>query len=486
MRALALVPALAGCNLVFGVDPVATADAPVDPDASRTEVRGTLAHVFVHNDSLGAPIAETGALVAEKQCPAAFVGDAPLAVTCDAAAGTFSFTLPADTRYRLVSDINEYVTDSRAPSITFIEWGRPDAVPSSTTQALTINLFDSNNLGVSGAFFYASTGVWTGPAVATASVGSVEVPWTGPLLDATKGDFLYAYREKAPLTPRPSYIVTIDRGRVPVAMAPDVATAARIQLEPLTADRCVHVALDVPREQDRLAILFPDVPPWRRGYSVYSAASLAHGASGLNYLSRDVIDLSAAMDGPMAFEALDPYPPAIEGHETLLFRFVDRYDKTTLAYAGVQVFDQLAAATCTDPAVCCESPSPFPDAAIPTRVVLRDGALTGPDQVIGLPADEAPIARWTLGAGPTPDRIVVTLLRRDPPATLVAVHRWILPPDQDRVAIDPALLAPGTTYHLQVSADRGFPNTAQGQFGLPFVYPLVSAVARSQPFSITN
>ena len=48
------------------------------------------------------------------------------------------------------------------------------------------------------------------------------------------------------------------------------------------------------------------------------------------------------------------------------------------------------------------------------------------------------------------------------------------------------MLAPSTTYLLQVNADRGFPNTADGQFGLPFVYPLVSAVARGQPFTVTK
>lgn len=486
MRALALVPALAGCNLVFGVDPAATADAPMPLDASPTEVRGTLARVFVHNDAQGAPIAEPGELVAEKHCPAAFDGAAPLGVTCDAGAGTFSFALPADTRYRLVSDISEYVTDSRAPGLTFVEWGRPDALPPSPTQKLTINLFDSNNLGVSGAFLYASSGVWTGPAAATATVGAVEVPWTSPLLDASKGDVLYAYREKAPLAPRPSYIVTSDRGQVPVMMAPDVSTVARIQLAPLAPDRCVHVALDVPREQDRLAMLFPGVPPWRRGYAVYSAASLAHGAAGLNYLARDVIDLSAGMEEPTPYDTTDAYPAAIAGHDTLLLRFVDRYDKTTFAYGGVVVYDRLAAATCTNLAECCESPSPFPDAAIPSELRLRDVALTNPDQVIGLPADEAPIAQWTLSTGPAPDRIVVTLLRRDAPGTLATVHRWVLPPDQDRVAIDPAVLAPSTTYLLQVNADRGFPNTADGQFGLPFVYPLVSAVARGQPFTVTK
>ena len=496
MRLAGLVMLLAGCQYVFGVEPSAQPDAPGDAAAVRVE--GTLTRVQIHNAKDGTPVTSVGAVDLARDCPTAFVGDSMLDRTCDAP-GTFSFELPEQTLYRLRVETEEAspglvipterLSTGLAPGITLVDWRRPDEIAAASGTQLQVSITDANGVPLVGAFNFGSNGVWT-RSTHTANAGVATISWTAGLLDGAQGDRVFAFREYQPdAAGRPYLGQVYDRGEASVTMAQSTVTQTSIQLQPLMRSRCVHVAIDVPRLFARLGNLFPSIPPWRRGYAIYAAPSPEHGVVHIAPLSYDLVDVTSVPAQQTAtFDQIELYPPALPGHTAVLLDLVDRLDRSTLAYTGIQVFHRLASEMCTS-APCCEEPPPPADPAMASELRLAGVNLDTPYKTVGVPLGEPAMLTWTITGGIAPDRISVALVERtmplDPPAVVVR-HRWFLPPDHTSLAFDPKLLEPGKIYFLQVATETGFPQASEGRFGPPFEFPVGSAIARSQPFYVDN
>jgi hypothetical protein len=354
-------------------------------------------------------------------------------------------------------------------------------VPAGTTLAISL----TGAPGTGNAIIY-STGVWAALGRANGTNASFSLDWTPALglLDASANDRAYAAvmdNVGTPVYQTLTYACSAD-----VTMTGGTATPLACALSPLPLERCLHLRAHFPEESTRLAAALPAGIAYTKTYSwnIFGAPSTSLGATA-------VLPVSGAGYTNFPPTLLDrdqtTYSVPFAGHTPVVAMTMQAYRSLVLAGTTsgpqISVLTQhfaLAAADCSTPTEMIGTVALAGVPVLAGNTLDHDGVSFMVDRTRDLDLT------WPIAASGRADFWQATLFTLTPQAgaTKLGVQRsWIvLTP---HVAINPAELAPGTSYIVQLVAYQGYPDAPGGDLRTQ-TFPWATGQQWSGIFTVQN
>jgi hypothetical protein len=388
----------------------------------------------------------------------------PLAVAAD---GTFAFPIPDSRTYRvgLAADGgNEFELQLDTAQLDLA--GRIGSryertpVPAGTTLAVSLP-----GAPATGTVIIESTGVWAALGRSTGTNASFSLDWTPApgLLDATKYDRAYATLYTNVGTTLPYQTIT-EWCSTDVTMTGGTATPLSCTLSAAELVQCVHLRAHFLGEYNRVngaipsTISYPNIS--------YSWNLFAIGAPSLGPIGYAQIAGAGFSGAPTTDLDRDQtmYAQPFPGHQTAAVMTVQRYRLVqlpgTTTGVNVSVYTQHWLAAAPDCSTITDVAGTVAIAGVP---VLGSTALATDNVHVAIDRSRDLDLSWPLAFTGRTDYWVVSLLAVNVQGTatqLTNVRSWIV--TGTHVALDPALLAVGTNYIVQLTGYQGFPDTGAG------------------------
>ncbi len=487
-RWLVVALTVAGCDRAFGLSGL---DEP-------QPVTGKLVHRDVMNDDRFLPI------VVERVIPRELLS---FVVTLDDGTrpdveylddGSFSFTrATSDQPYRLAFASEalrgETWTALRELTIGFITAGHYDRRPQQTARVEFA--FPIAGAATSQAHI-ASTGIYT--FASTAQYGPlVSFDWrlaspapgglTG-MLDASEHDQLYAL-ELEPITAFNSSAFSRIRAvsSASVSLTPNGVTTLP-QPAAVIANSCAHVTAANSREHARLTAAAPRTYTASSSNWILYATPSPERLSLVGALYPAICGMAGTPDIDILPEFHDPYPgTTLLASTTIAASFeVQAAGAKPMLLSNSSRVDALAMRG--SPGDCTVPPTVLAaTVGIPGNYVLGGTLLATDGQILALDRTSQVEIAWSLGESGPADIHVVSLQELvDIDGQTYNVGRWAASTvGQTFARIEPALLEPGHTYLIAVTASVGRPNLDTGDY-LTFGLPAESATVWSSTFVVED
>lgn len=465
LSGVAVLLALTGCDLVFGLGDPGAPDAP----PGSMEVRVELIRRGIRNDASGAPVLESAPFRLPVEVITFADGTSP-PVTSDPA-GFLTFTRrTADEAYRveLSDEAGGIEIQTTAADLRFSvpEYGRLERVEATPDTVIEIAIASAMS---DGALRLMSTGVWTQTDVDPGSKldWSTTSAFTSPpgLLQASAGDHAYAVEAAQLGDPAAPYraISAMCELAPALEMTSGGSHAAGCTLTPVPPSACIRVEAPLASEDARLlgALAAPDLYP--QAGSLW--AILAAPAPSLS--PRAGLELAVATASPARDWSADiHHPRPFPGHAIRLtsassrIRSVTRNGAQPIGIAAITYETETPAADCTTPSRIGGT------TAIPGGFVL-DGSALGEDASISLSGAPRVTLRWSHAAAGAADYHVVfldevTTVTSGGVLTTAVVPRRLYVTTTLSADIDSGLLEADRAYMIGVLAVRGLPGAASG------------------------
>jgi hypothetical protein len=498
-RIAASVLALAGCDRVFGLDPITPSiDAPPLPKI----VTGRVVERYASNNASFQPIVMDRVFAPGTIALSATLDDGTLAAVDYQPDGTFQFPLNTrGQRYRFVATADGNTAELQLTSpqlnLAFLVAGRPNARPIGPTNL--VFSFPGPVASYTGAFI-TTTGQWsqsyTGQFGPTVTYPWMEAQESGGvplgLLDASAFDRAYVIQ---------LYVDFATPGGGPNYEAINAASATSISQEigvnsvlnppaATTFDTCVHMQTKNATEYARLtAALLP------RTYLAYSdwlvfwvpdADQL--GTTGGQLLAASTLT-GAPPDLDIAPSMAVPYPGgnliAFDGAFAIFNVVAPGATNALQLYNGGRRYQKAtpgAGGTCAGSTVSDLTGT----VGIADTPLLNGTRLDALNQLIPIDHAHPATVTWSIaGQGPVDMTSVVLfeLVAINGDSVMVNLQSVQV---VDQVAqLDSSLLVPGHMYVVSVTTSLGRPDAASGDF-THIAYPLANLAVWSQPFVVAS
>lgn len=491
MRALALLAVVAACHGHAATPPDAPPDAA--PDAPGLAITGTELVRQISNDANHMPVITE--LPRHAISVVQLLPDGMRAPVAVGAGGTFAFRSPtAALRLEVTRDGGaplEY--QLAATHLDFAEGvaGRYDRTAPTAGTALSVMTTGAN----AGGAVVDTTGLWTQTSPPKNANGAMfTLDWTkatalsGPigLVDATANDRAWiAYFNSV----TGGYVALDEACSADLTMTAGATTNASCASVALPLDRCVQAMIDDADEYQRLVTALPAALGYTGGSWLWYVAAVPEpqlGPIGALWLAFGGSQNAPTTNLAQPIAYADPFP----GHTPVLESTV--YVARSLKLPGTTMGYPLYASTAEVVAPTASCPTP--------TAVTGTVAIAAPPALDGLALDHDGVAAaidrsqphaitWDLAADGAVDTWTVRLFQATASGnqTQLALQRTYVTTAR-AVAIDPAELAPGGTYVVELDAYQAYPNAASGDFrtfGFPAT-PYASSTTWSGSFVVTE
>ena len=467
MKRAALLIALCGCDVVFGLDR-APPDAPPD-----VVVSGRITRRYLHGEAGLGLVTELAPLV-QAEAPTVRYAGQDVPIGWSASEGLFTFEVPGSGPYQLLYDGIEYQLAAQSVKIDTLIPGRKDAIAPAGSTVLRIT--PTTALPLNANVFVLTTGIFSVSKANTVSTSEFTLNWPNAGFFGTKGLLEAAKFDEAYLTvyahDTRGYEVLDTIVPVSVTLAQGTVTTAPGPVMPLARDHCVQVDPDpINAELSRLQRVYPQFSPAGASWTLYMAARPELGLSAPYTVAlQDVTAVDALVDVQYRVP-LPSYGP--------LMTYAARVDRSVdnVKLDATVVYYQLIEARST----CVQQPTAV-GIALPKNPVLAGVALL--DSVtIGMPAATDAELTWDDAAGtiaPTAYRVRLSDLSTGTERLVRTIYTA-----ERRAVIDGKLLEGDGRYVIEIAATTGRDTFAAGELTLE-AFPAAAGIVRTPPFKISK
>ena len=480
LRVALLLPLLAACNSVLGLDEPSAVTGRYAARALRNGPSGPLAEIVTRPDTL---------VVRTLDPPETLAPDS---------AGRFAFLVPHSgdlVRLALMRDniqLAEFQLANDDIDIALPIFGRPERntkIPMGTG----IGYMISNATGANPDATVATTGIWT-QATRPTGQGNTNftIPWatatplTPPLgmLDGTAGDRAYFLLfDRIPATGTATH-VGITKFREDIVT---LSAGTSIQMGtamPADTSSCVHLRAPVMAEVARLtAAGFTNASmTMTRNWEIIAQPAPLLGPAGLVVARAPTIPTTAT-DVDAQIMVANPFP----GHTLAVRMFVAATQDVTAPGAMIPATPFIETVHYADASGGCTTTAAItPSAALPA-----DARLAGAEGTVTLDRSTDPTLTWTNKSG-TADRYAIALREVTAipdacgtPTTTIGSPLAMYVTTAPSVLIDRAQLAMGKSYVFQITSELGLPNASKGDL-YTSALPYAASVIYTSVFTIAN
>jgi hypothetical protein len=433
---------LANCRAVFGLDSPELIDAPSD-SVPPQQVTGKLLYRYLENDALGRP-----ALMESAFEPA----DVTIKVTQNGT--TTSVDVATDGSFSFARSDGTYWLDVRTPSRSVIYelssdhpelidqfYGRPDPVPVAPQTSLNVNV--ANRPGGGFAEYLASSGVYSLSPFKQGFNWSSAVFYGPPgLLEASHHDRLYYL---AANSINPNTLTVTYAASAEITVAAGQTTQVSLTAVPVQQNLCARFNAAVGTEISRVEAAVPSVVGAKVGQvSIRSTAAFVTGMGISLYgeASTSNLNKSVAYGDPFNWDRF-----------AMMYAGVQHTIGTTAVIDAAQVYVPVTNDCFTETNLSAGL------VALPMSFQLAGTQITDGTKIT-LTSSTAVTLSWTT-TGERADYFIVNLF----PVSLgldALAGSYVTP--LPTLTLDPAVLARGQAYTVQITAVRGVPNAGAGDF----------------------
>jgi hypothetical protein len=481
---LAIAPA---CN-----GSLAGSDAPSGDvsDAQPAIISGRDVQRFVYNDMQHLPMMGEQPFASLTARVHADDGTwTPVAIASD---GSFAFTAPAESPYRLELTANggtptELQLTSPQLDLAPPTIARNDRAPVPAGTVINVSLGNAGG----GTTAVASTGVWGELVRQNGDNANFVVDWTqvtSGLLDANKYDRAYGFTYDN--VGSPLYTAITNACSADVTLTGGTTNALACTLATVAFDHCMHLHAGIVAEDARVVAAIAGGPAYGTvGYSWQIGAVPAPSLTPGGALVVAAVGISVPPGGD--FDRDQTYFPApFPGHAMSLIMTVARQRPIQLTGTTTPLYFGAITQTFVAAAPDCSTVTDAEGGVAIAGIPALDGVTLASDMVrFTLDRTRPHELSWSIASPGAVDLWTVRLysIVASGTTTTLAVHR-VWNTTGTRIAFDPELLAAGTPYVFQIVAIRGYPGASTGDFrtiGYPST-PWGTAAQASAIFEVTN